>query len=307
MSQERHDLNKFAEGYLQIIRISFHSKDDLYLLQNMLDTNDFFSIPKITRSELYRTQETLKIIEGLIVDKKERRQLNREISKVLKGEISRMKKAHREIDEIRKEQATLPPSHESILQTMVQQLEGLDERQLEAGLGVILKDTLQYLFTAPRSDDVLFRELVNDVIAEEQKTKTLPQHRLIYVDPNDPVPIGIVASVVKGERDLSRLRSPEIQHEWTIYPARKFLKKFNAKLKKNICGRNGVYGQFKKNMLGQADLPTAIAATIVTGHFSPESVWFPLAAYVGILIAKSGLDTYCEKKSKSRTDTKRTT
>ncbi len=212
MSQGKHDLKQFAEGYLQIIRITFHSKDDLYLLQNMLDTNDFFSIPKITRSELYRTQEALKVIEGLVVDEKERRQLNREISKALKGEISRMKKAHRESDKIRKEQATLPPSHESILQTMVEQLEGLDERQLEAGLGVILKDTLQYLFTAPRSDDVLFRELVNDVIAEEQKAKTLPQHRLIYVDPNDPVPTGIVASVVKGERDLSRLRSPEIQH-----------------------------------------------------------------------------------------------
>lgn len=272
----------------------------------MLDTNEFFSIFK-TRSDLDRTQGYLKIIEGMIVNENERKQVNRKISKLLKGEISEMKKAHHQRDKVRKEQATLPPPHESILQTMVKELDDLDERQLEAGLGVILKDTLQYLFTAPRSDDVLFRELVNDVIAEEQKTKTPAQHRLIYVDPNDPVPTGIVASVVKGERDLSSLRNPEIQHEWTIYPARKFLKKFNAKLKKNICGRNGVYGQFKKNMLGQADLPTAIAATIVTGHFSPAAVWYPLAAYVGLLIVKSGLDTYCEKKPKSRTVTKRAT
>jgi hypothetical protein len=181
------------------------------------------------------------------------------------------------------------------LEQMAKEIENLDERQLEAGLGVILKDTLQYLLTAPRSDDSTFKEMVYEVMAGERRD-TLPQWRLLYVDPNDPVPTGIVAAAAKGKFNLNALKNVKIQHEWTIYPARRFLKKFNVKLKKNICGKGGPYEQFKNGMLGQAALPTTIATTILTVGFSAATVWYPLAVYVGILILRTGLATYCDKK-----------
>jgi hypothetical protein len=182
------------------------------------------------------------------------------------------------------------------LEKIVKELEKLDDRLLEAGLGVILKDTLQYTLAAPRKDDLLFKELISQVISEELDDKKYPpQWRLLYIDPSHPIPTGIAAAADQGRFNLKPLKQGVIIHEWTVYPARRFLKKFKVKLKKNICGKSGPYGQFKDGLVGQAALPTTIATTILTAGFTAATVWYPLAVYVGVLIVRTGLDVYCEK------------
>jgi hypothetical protein len=182
------------------------------------------------------------------------------------------------------------------LEKIAKELEKLDDQLLEAGLGVILKDTLQYTLTAPRTDDLLFKELISQVIAEELNDKTSPpQWRLLYVDPSDPVPTGIVAAADQGKFNMKPLKQSGIIHEWTVYPARRFLERFKVKLKKNICGKGGPYEQFKNGLVGQAGMPTTIATTILTAGFTVAPVWYPLAVYVALLIVRTGLDVYCEK------------
>jgi len=196
-----------------------------------------------------------------------------------------------------KENAVIDKSQTKRLERMAQELDGVDKQLLEAGLGVILKDTLQYLMTAPRTDDSLFKELISQVIVDELKDKnTPPEWRLLYIDPNDPVPTGIVAAAAQGKFNMKPLKHKGIIHEWTVYPAQKFLKRFQANLKKNICGKGGPYMQFKNGLLGQAAMPTTIATTILTAGFSTATFWYPLAVYAGLLIVRSGLDTYCERE-----------
>jgi len=86
------------------------------------------------------------------------------------------------------------------------------------------------------------------------------------------------------------LLRPEIKHEYTYYPGKEIFEKFSRKFKETICGKDGPYEQFCNGLVGQADLPVTIAASILSGG----QVWLPIAVYVGLLIVKTGLKTYCE-------------
>ena len=54
------------------------------------------------------------------------------------------------------------------------------------------------------------------------------------------------------------------------------------------------YVNIEKGLLGQADLPVAIASSILTAGFSAATFWYPLAVYLALLLMKTGLKTYCE-------------
>jgi len=66
------------------------------------------------------------------------------------------------------------------------------------------------------------------------------------------------------------------------------------KFKDTICGKDGPYEQFTKGLVGQAALPSSIASSILAAGFSVETVWYPLAVYLSLLLVKTGLKTYCE-------------
>ena len=62
-------------------------------------------------------------------------------------------------------------------------------------------------------------------------------------------------------------------------------------------GKDGPYEQFcnpDNKLVGQAQLPMTIAGSILTSGFSPATFWYPLAVYVGLLLSKTLLKTYCK-------------
>lgn len=301
----KHNLDELADAYLKLFQVTvpYTETDILLILNTVIDKKTFFSLPKtFGEPALERLNKTLEIFETELTEK-EKKQLKPKILRVLKKEIHRMeidrkqrKDAKTSVDEDYKKFSNRQ-EHEIIIDQLVTELNDLDEIQLEAGLGVILRSTQLYLMKNPTPDSKIFQELIEAVIAEEQKKKSPRDHRLTYIDPlAPPIPLDIVASIVSGERDVSSLKDSRIRHEWTVEPARKFLKRFSKELKRNICLEEGIYGKFKKYDINKIDLPTIIASSILTWSFAPAAFWCPIAAYVGLLIARTGLNTFCNRK-----------
>jgi hypothetical protein len=108
----------------------------------------------------------------------------------------------------------------------------------------------------------------------------------------------LAAGAANGQPTIAPLSSEYIVHEWTVRPGEKLFKrfreKFGPKFKEVVCGKNGFYEQLNKGLLGQDKLPAAIAAQVLLIGFTPATFWYPLALYVGLLLVKTGLKTYCE-------------
>jgi hypothetical protein len=168
-----------------------------------------------------------------------------------------------------------------------------------AGLAVLCKDIHGYLAKCPREDAKLFEEVVAAVNAEDGRRygpTTFP-----YDSPDFPYmwelarfPKGLAERAARGEIIINELADAAIRHEWTVKPGKKLLLKFAGKFKEVTCGKDGPYERFKNGLVGQADLPIVIAVQILTVGISTAVLWYPLAIYIGLLLVKTGLKTYCE-------------
>jgi hypothetical protein len=166
--------------------------------------------------------------------------------------------------------------------------------QLYAGLAVLARDVHQYLAKHPREDAALFEEVVSSVNTEERRqygAQAFPNYEGL---PADDLPEQLASAAALGQPTVAPLGERDIVHEWTFKPGKRLLIKFGAKFKETICGKDGPYEQFNKDLLGQAALPSTIASAILIAGFSPATFWYPLAVYVSILLVKTGLKTYCE-------------
>jgi hypothetical protein len=187
---------------------------------------------------------------------------------------------------------------EEMLRKLAKQAEGYDEERLRAGLTVLAKDVAEYLAaTAQSGKDVqLFQEVYLTALNRERAywEKHGPQ-LFLPLDQTEPkLPSGFAQAAVKGDPDISSLGGADIIHEWTKFPGRDLLERFAGKFKETICGKDGPYEQFNNGLIGQADLPTKIAAAILIVGLSAAAFWYPLAVYIGLLLAKASLKTYCE-------------
>lgn len=163
-----------------------------------------------------------------------------------------------------------------------------------AGLAVLARDMHRYLAEHPRDDSTFFEQVVSLVHNEDSKQfggGAFPNYEGL---PVDNFPEGLASAADAGQLVIAPLGDRAIVHEWTFKPGKRLFVKFCSKFKDTICGKDGPYEQFTKGLVGQAALPTTIASTVLTVGFSTATFWYPLAAYVSVLLVKTGLKTYCE-------------
>ncbi len=163
-----------------------------------------------------------------------------------------------------------------------------------AGLAVLARDMHQYLARHPRSDVTTFEQVVSLVHDEESALHgagAFPDYAGL---PADSLPGGLSAAADNGHFVLSPLADRSLVHEWTFKPGKRLFVRFCDNFKQTICGKDGPYEQFTEGLVGQASLPTSIASAILMAGFSAATFWYPLAAYLSILLVKTGLKTYCE-------------
>lgn len=182
---------------------------------------------------------------------------------------------------------------EELIQSLIDEVEGFDETLLLAGLGVLVKDLNEYLSDNPRDDADVFEGVVSETI--EEIKSSFGHDSPFFVSPKETnLPDELAKAAAGGHPTVTQLGNPAIIHEWTVGPGKRFFEKFAVKFKDTICGKDGPHEQFNKGLLGQAELPTTIVSAILAAGFSVATFWYPLAVYVGLLIVKAGLKTYCE-------------
>lgn len=173
-----------------------------------------------------------------------------------------------------------------------EQIESAEKIQMDSGFGVLVKDYAHYLEINPRKDAALFTKIYKEFSNEE--TASYGGSEYFRPAGETGIPSGFAQEAVSAIFELENLRGPSIIHEWTSIPGQRILRLFAAEFKNVICGPGGPYEQFNNNLLGQASLPATIASSILVAGFSVATFWYPIAVYIGLLITKAGLATYCK-------------
>jgi len=175
------------------------------------------------------------------------------------------------------------------LQSMLSTIQNYSEEKLQAGFALLVHDASVHRSLFQGRDGALFDAVLGPVVEAEAALGSPPPPLL---------PVGIIKAAAQGTLS-ARIVEAKLGNDGIVTPenverGKRLWGKFIRKFKETICGEAGPYEAFNKGLLGQADLPKTIAASIVTGVLSVSAVWIPLAAYAGLLLAKAGLKTYCE-------------
>lgn len=180
-----------------------------------------------------------------------------------------------------------------------------EARRLFAGLGLLARQYADALRHQRRPDDEAFFRIFDQVDGKmpgfefpddnlaEYKGPRCEQLLVQYAMDQTPSESVIAASPAT----IASIPSSELINEWTFLPGKEFFERFKAQWKITICGKDGPYDKFKNGLVGQAELPATLAATVLATGFGAAAFWYPLAIYIALLLIKTGLATYCEPAS----------
>lgn len=209
----------------------------------------------------------------------------------------------------------LEPELQAEIDDLAAQAMQYDEWVLLSGLTVLTEDAEAYLTRSERDGtggregtgdgmDAYFEGDGMDAYFEGDRTAAGNRFDDVYrptlerddwerlTDETGLRPGELTSRAAAGDPDVSPLAG--VEHEWLGYPGRELLARFGEAFHDVVCGPGGPYEQFQKGLLGLETLPGAIAAQILTVGFSASTLWVPLAVYVGVLVVKAGVNTYCE-------------
>jgi len=185
----------------------------------------------------------------------------------------------------------------SRVEDLVKQAENLSEDQLYAGLTILSNGAMSVLHThqIDRNDGEIFRALTGEL--EWQRMVTWSWSPLWNPgSSNKALEDAIHDFHYDGENtDISFLMDPSIEHEWTKGPGKDLFELFKKKFKDTICkGPDSPYTKMEKGLVGQADLPAVIVATLIASGIAISTFWIPILVYFALLLVKTGLKMYCE-------------
>ena len=167
--------------------------------------------------------------------------------------------------------------------------------KLQTGFALLVKEAAQHANLFQPKDKQAFDAVLAPLVEEE---KSQPAAASLFGPHLALVPTGVVRAAAQGRLSSKRIEqdlgNDRIVTAPTAAVGHRLWAKFMRKSKETICGAEGPYEAFCKGLLGQADLPKTIAASIVAGCLTASAVWIPLAAYAALLVTKAGLKTYCE-------------
>lgn len=185
------------------------------------------------------------------------------------------------------------------LEQMLKQVEHLDDDMLYSGLMILSKDIIEYTAgndAVKTVDNNSFFEVFNETMEEERDYWEKFGNNLFVPLEQQQQSHGFAKLAMDNQLvDLMPLTNPGIHHEYFNIPGKKLFKRFAEKFKETICEKDGPRDKFKA-AIKKAELPTTIATAILASGFSLAAFGYPIAIYLGLLIARTGLDVYCAPK-----------
>ncbi|MDJ0610998.1 MAG: hypothetical protein QNJ67_18635 [Kiloniellales bacterium] len=182
------------------------------------------------------------------------------------------------------------------LSQLVDQAKGRDTDLLLAGLTVLTKDLAEYFAATGHgeSDTQLLQGIYSGALGKERERWMAEGPKLFQTLRDGGLPQGFAADAVQNRIDLERLGEKGIVQDWTVGPGRALLEGFGSAFQDTICGKDGPYERLQSGQLGQANLPMTIAGAILASERTQGVFWLPLAVYLGLLISKSTLSSFCQ-------------
>jgi hypothetical protein len=183
--------------------------------------------------------------------------------------------------------------------------ETANDHDLDAGLAVLCRDMHRYLEQHSRDDASWFVAITQEVNAEDEiefGKRAFPTYEFDQgSEPHEweavrTLPSNLTAQAAVGDPTLAPLFDPSVSlvHEWTVGPGQKLKSKLLSKCRDVVCGPGGPYRTLETEQPGKQIPVRVTEAILAAGMITTGNFWYPLAVYLGILVTRIGLKTYCE-------------
>lgn len=179
---------------------------------------------------------------------------------------------------------------------LIEQAKDRDEALLLAGLTILTKDLAEYFAATGHGepDTQLLQGVYSAALGQDRQHWQETGPELFRTLRDGGLPQGFASGAVQGRPDLESLGNTALVQEWTIGPGRHLLDGFGKAFKESVCKPQGPYEQLQSGGLGQANLPAAIAQSVLDSEKTRGVFWLPLAVYFGLLLSKTTLSAYCQ-------------
>jgi len=296
-------LNQLEETYRELLE-----NDSAYCIdvEKTLETGALFLVFDIRgRAKCERLEEYfslfIDIVEKQNLSRPGRQELDNRFKKALKEKLEEQTRSKKS-SKYAKDRQRMAYTDDKV-RSLLADLAAADNKLLVNGLGILVKDTDQFLSSTEGMDGQTgaeeFRKILEEVTISDKRSPADSTYQ--YLKADKTVPTGFAKAASTGSVDLSGLLNPKVMNKAATSTGRKFLKRFMRHFKKVLCeGSDSPYENFKHSRVTQAALPTTIATTILTTGFSIDTFWYPLAVYLGLLTVRTGLETVCDKKPIAR-------
>lgn len=252
------------------------------------------------------------------------RALKNRIEKLLHERIDRMRRE--EVKQFIERERTSTPVDRELLRECVGSLVGAGDKLLFAGLALLVPDASDFCVkcavnaedalpednpgkngnrvsqqseTSPqllREHAAILFEVVKKVSVTQEQielTKAGGNPTVSVTISNQTTEVTLRAS--QGEVNVEQLLVQDTKDKSLVALGKKYFKEFMKQLKKNICGPGGPYEQLKSGLdRVHSKLGENVALWILSTSLSTSTLWYPLAAYLAVLLVRTGLDVVCE-------------
>lgn len=167
------------------------------------------------------------------------------------------------------------------IKELIEQLKGLNERELYSGLAV--------LSSGYKADWI--KNIQCEVVPRVKKSSPNSPY---LTEESKKACRDIVARVTNPDKDVRGRALEELKTnfvtDYYVEPGKLFFEQFRKIFKEVIFGRESPYGRFKKGLIEQSDLPSAMVDDLLMRGLA--KVYIPLWAYFALLIIKTVLKVH---------------
>lgn len=179
---------------------------------------------------------------------------------------------------------------ENAVRRTIGQIQNCSEFQIKGGTMLLAKDTKEYLERKQGEVPSEFTRVYNRTLSDQPEwiDKKLSQPLT-----KTNLPDGFARQAEQGDYDVSPL-TEDIYHEWIVYPGEEYLQECSKAFNDIICGEGGIRSRLNPKSITTTDLAFNVAILLLTTTLGMQAVWVPLACFIGMYVAKIGLEKFCD-------------
>ncbi|MCB0582636.1 MAG: hypothetical protein KDD10_25380 [Phaeodactylibacter sp.] len=189
------------------------------------------------------------------------------------------------------------PDENNILETIIDEIIDADCQQLLAGLTILAKDMSEYLAVNAYygKDTQRFTRVYGTTLTTNRFLWRLAAPELYRTLEEEEITDKFAERVQVSNFTMEPLLNAALNQEWTRHPGWALLLAFRQDFSDVLCQQpDGLIAPALNTTGDNREFVISIAHVLLEKKFSSAPHWYPLTAQLSVLIAKAGLERYCE-------------